>query len=564
MNIPTLHRILPGTRRAAPLLLLTLVSACATEPQATHSPAPEPLKPRRVVLIGVDGLSIDGINNARTPVLDALMASGAYSLSARGVLPTSSSSNWKSMVSGAGPEQHGVTSNDWERDDHSLPAVAEGIEPVFPTVFGQLRQQHPQARIGAFYAWDGFGRLIERSALDADVGGKSDQDTIAAAARYLVEARPDLLFVHLDNVDHIGHSLGHKTPPYYQAVEQADRDIGVLVQAAERAGLTDDTVFIITSDHGGIGYGHGGETLDEIEIPFIIQGAGIKPGYAINQFVYVYDTALTIGAVLDVAPHPAWIGKPITSAFTGTTEPAAAAQNIARWPAPQFHPRAHLYEPAGGLFVDQPARVEITTDLPRAQVRYTLDGSEPTANAAPYSAPFELTASAVVKARAFIDGNGGNTATAFYQVLDSSLGNGVNFVYFEGDDWHFLPTFSALSPLKTGTTQRIRIDDIPQRKHGFGIRFTTTLQIEQAGIHKFYTQSDDGSKLFINGQEVVNNDGAHGVIERAGTIELPVGTHQLRVEYFNEAGGAWLEVFHKPPHGPKQPLDPARLYPATR
>ena len=99
---------------------------------------------RHVIVIGVDAMSPNGIINATTPTLDDIMKRGAFTLNARGVLPTSSSTNWASMVSGAGPEQHGVTSNDWERDDFNIPAVLKGTEDIFPTIFGVSSEQRPE------------------------------------------------------------------------------------------------------------------------------------------------------------------------------------------------------------------------------------------------------------------------------------------------------------------------------------------------------------------------------------------------------------------------------------
>jgi predicted AlkP superfamily pyrophosphatase or phosphodiesterase len=65
-----------------------------------------------VVVIGVDGLSPDGVHKAKAPNLARMMKEGAYTLHARAVMPTVSSPNWASMIMGAGPEQHGVTSNE--------------------------------------------------------------------------------------------------------------------------------------------------------------------------------------------------------------------------------------------------------------------------------------------------------------------------------------------------------------------------------------------------------------------------------------------------------------------
>src|SRR5690606_6067171 len=124
-----------------PLLLAATIglNACTSPKQ------PSPVK--HVIIIGIDGMSPDGILNADTPVLDSLMAHGSSTMRARAVLPTSSSSNWASMLMGAGPEQHGVTSNNWERDDHTLPPIVTGTEDIFPTIFGTLHQAKPEVVI---------------------------------------------------------------------------------------------------------------------------------------------------------------------------------------------------------------------------------------------------------------------------------------------------------------------------------------------------------------------------------------------------------------------------------
>lgn len=120
----------------------------------------------QVIVIGVDGMSPDGIRNATTPVMDSMIAGGAVKWNVRTVLTTSSSQNWASMIMGAGPEQHGVINNDWERDDHTLPPIIAGEEGIFPSIFGIIRQQKPDAEIGAVYHWRGFGRLFEKKAVN--------------------------------------------------------------------------------------------------------------------------------------------------------------------------------------------------------------------------------------------------------------------------------------------------------------------------------------------------------------------------------------------------------------
>ncbi|MEJ0105125.1 MAG: PA14 domain-containing protein [Bacteroidota bacterium] len=82
--------------------------------------------------------------------------------------------------------------------------------------------------------------------------------------------------------------------------------------------------------------------------------------------------------------------------------------------------------------------------------------------------------------------------------------------------------------------------------------FEGYIQIDHPGEYTFYTQSDDGSKLFIDGKAVVNNDGNHGVIEKSASVTLDRGKHAIRTEYYNAEGGFWLEVLYKGPGVPRQ------------
>ncbi len=512
---------------------------------------------KHVIVIGVDAMSPDGIRNATTPALDEMMKNGAYTLNARGVLPTSSSTNWASMVSGAGPEQHGVTSNGWERDDFNIPPVLTGREDIFPTIFGITREQRPELEMGAIYTWTGFGRLIERTALSFDSNGSNDDDTLEKAKKYIREKKPDFLFIHFDDVDHVGHEHGHKTQFYYDAVSKVDKQIAAVMEATKEAGIFEETVFIVSADHGGIGYGHGGQTLDEIEIPFILYGKGIKKGYSIKNKVYTYDNAATVAMLLGVKQPYAWIGKPVTSAVEGYPEPELGNQKVLI-ASPIIHPKPNLYDPAGGLYVDKTPTVKIEVQG-KAEIRYTTDGSVPDKSSMLYTKPFELTKSAVVTAKAFIGSQQeSNPTTAYFRLVKKNSKNGIRYSYFEGADWKFLPVFENLKPIKKGKVYEVRIGDINQRSNQFGIQFKASLKIMTAGEYRFYLNSDDGSKLYIDGKMVVDNDGGHGTIERNGDIVLNEGFHTITIDYHNQGGGAWLDAFYKGPNVPKQ-IIPADL-----
>src|SRR5437868_14203539 len=93
------------------------------------------------LIIGVDGLSVTGVARGNCPRIHEQMANGAWTLKARGVMPTLSSPNWASMIDGAGPEQHGITSNGYLKRMVEVEPVCRGGYRMFPTVFDLLRAQ---------------------------------------------------------------------------------------------------------------------------------------------------------------------------------------------------------------------------------------------------------------------------------------------------------------------------------------------------------------------------------------------------------------------------------------
>jgi hypothetical protein len=84
--------------------------------------------------------------------------------------------------------------------------------------------------------------------------------------------------------------------------------------------------------------------------------------------------------------------------------------------------------------------------------------------------------------------------------------------------------------------QALQLIHTPSDTHTFAVRYTGKIYISTADTYTFFTFSDDGSKLFINDVEVVDNDGLHGIAEESGTIFLSVGYHDFRVEYFEWFG----------------------------
>ena len=79
--------------------------------------------------------------------------------------------------------------------------------------------------------------------------------------------------------------------------------------------MWDDTIFILTADHGGLNKGHGGKTMQEMQTPFIISGKGIKKGYNFTESMMIFDVASTLANIYKIQPPKVWIGRRMQQVF---------------------------------------------------------------------------------------------------------------------------------------------------------------------------------------------------------------------------------------------------------
>ncbi|WP_441656234.1 PA14 domain-containing protein [Fibrella arboris] len=129
---------------------------------------------------------------------------------------------------------------------------------------------------------------------------------------------------------------------------------------------------------------------------------------------------------------------------------------------------------------------------------------------------------------------------------------GLDYSYFEGS-WSSLPDFNALTAVKKGIASQVDITPRNQDDN-FALQFKGYIDVPTDGTYTFFTNSDDGSKLYIGTNEVVNNDGGHPEQERSGTIGLKAGKHAITVTYYEGGGGQALSVSYSGPNLNKQAI----------
>jgi uncharacterized delta-60 repeat protein len=121
--------------------------------------------------------------------------------------------------------------------------------------------------------------------------------------------------------------------------------------------------------------------------------------------------------------------------------------------------------------------------------------------------------------------------------------SGLNYSYYEGT-FTALPDFSTLTPIRTGNTPNLDISvRTPGRNDFFAFNWDGFINIPTSGVYTFELVSDDGSKLYIDGNLICNNDGLHAPVSASGNVALSAGLHTIKITYFENSGGEVIQVY---------------------
>ncbi len=276
-------------------------------------------KPKRVIMIALDGISVEGYQKANTPNLDALMAEGAFSLTTRVAMPSVTLPNWTSHLTGSGPEQHGVVNNGWKIDKFVLPAVETDTDGYYPSVFTILKEEMSEIKTAFYYNWINLFNPYNKKYFDEVSYLEKDEyiPNYQKAINFIVrnQDKPTVVFLYSVHTDHAGHRHKWMSPEYIHSIEEADVQIGKFINEMKEKGLYKDTHFMFLSDHGGINNGHGGVTINEMIVPWGITGPKIKKGFKIEEPNNTVNTASVILRLFKIKQPLSWTGEVPESIF---------------------------------------------------------------------------------------------------------------------------------------------------------------------------------------------------------------------------------------------------------
>jgi len=269
---------------------------------ATVTPTPRPFA-SRVLIVSFDGLRPDAIEKAPMTNLLALMQTSAYSLTAQTILPSTTLPSHTSMLSGLCPAKHAAYWDDYVPEN----GIALGTDLFDLAHAAGLRTV---MIVGKQKLW----HVTDAESLDYFVVNENDE-SIGNLAEIEIQNGFGVMFVHFPTGDVLGHEWSWMGAVQLSAYRAEDRELAKMLAALDAAGLRSTTLIILTADHGGIiGGSHGGDSPEEMTIPWIVSGPGVNPGL-LTSFVHTTDTAATASYALGL-PRPAeWDGVPVLEAF---------------------------------------------------------------------------------------------------------------------------------------------------------------------------------------------------------------------------------------------------------
>jgi predicted alpha/beta superfamily hydrolase len=200
-------------------------------------------------------------------------------------------------------------------------------------------------------------------------------------------------------------------------------------------------------------------------------------------------------------------------------------------------------------------------------IRYTMNNSEPGVKAALYEKPLVITKPTVIKAIPYYGDNiPGNVDSLVIKRLPKlaaelnlpDLQSGLDYSYYEGT-WDKLPDLNTQALITSGVAANFKMIE-RKKEESFAFRYSGFIDIPKDNIYTFYLSSDDGSRLLIGDQFLIDNDGLHDVVEKNGKAHLQQGKHRIDILYFQKGGGFNLSIQYESADIAKQKVPETSFY----
>jgi hypothetical protein len=230
---------------------------------------------------------------------------------------------------------------------------------------------------------------------------------------------------------------------------------------------------------------------------------------------------------------------------------------------------AWIYPPAvsssaGDAFVGT-TRIKLSSKTPGAEMRYTLDDSPPDHASTLYKDPFDLSQSAILRARSFSGADGSHVRNVSFQRLvpqrpvdDHGVRPSIRFDYYEKNSWRGFPDFSSIPMTESGVLPTVSLAP-RKRDFGFGLRFSGFFHAPRNGVYRFHLRCAPRGQIFLHDILVTENEGRR--CEHSGAVALEPGLHPFVFQiYYEFDDDKTLAILYEGPSISLQPLGASRLF----
>lgn len=274
-----------------------------------------------VIIIGVDGAG-NNYQYANVPTIKSIYNAGAQTNYMRTSTPSMSAPCWTSLLHGVVPAKHKLTNDIAETKAYN--------NPDYPSIFQIAHEQDPTLKLASFCNWEAINKGIIEDGIDVYKYRRDNDDAVVEHLNeYLAEEKPNLVFVCLDNVDHTGHNYGWgpTSPSYMNALEKVDEYFDSILTTLEENDMIQNTLLLLTADHGGLNFTHGGTTDTEKYVFFGAWGHSVEKG-TIGQ-MEIRDVPAIVSHALGLTPHNNWTSRIPNNLFKGiSNQPRPLGQEL--------------------------------------------------------------------------------------------------------------------------------------------------------------------------------------------------------------------------------------------
>lgn len=277
---------------------------------------------KHVVIVGVDGGGAF-FKDTPTPRLDEIFDGQATTLRSKTSFPTISAQCWASLLHGVLPEFHGMTNAITENKELAYP-----VKSPYPSIFRLAREAHPEAQLASFVSWYAINNGIIEHNLGVEMGQTKDVDPEIArmTVQYLSDNTPMLLFVHFGSPDVVGEKIGFGTPEQLRAISDLDTYIGWIYDQIKLKNMLDETLFIVTADHGGKGKTHGGDSDEERYVFLGVAGKTVADATIVDA--ETRDVAAIAAYALGLETPDTWTGRVPAGVFQDVKQASAHVEQV--------------------------------------------------------------------------------------------------------------------------------------------------------------------------------------------------------------------------------------------